>query len=103
MAEKTAIDELGDLEFFRKMLKFFGARRAAEVFGYAFAAAASGQQLPSEIVAALVSVGFSKSGVYRALADIKRFAMQMEEERGHTMLMSEVLSEISSYVAYNNR
>lgn len=103
MAEKTAVEEMGDLEFFKKMLAFFGAARAAEVFGYAVVMGASGKILPSEIVAALVGVGFSKSGVYRALTDINRFARDVERERGRTMPMSEVFAEISSAGASHNR
>lgn len=103
MAEKTAVEELGDFEFFKKMIKFFGAKRAAEIFGYAVVMGASHKELPSELVAVLVGVGFSKSGVYRAMADIKRFAMKMEQERGRTMPMSEVFAEISATGASHRR
>jgi len=96
MADKTAVEELGDLEFVGKMIKFFGTKRAVELFGYALVMGASGRTLPSELVAFLVGVGFSKSGVYRALADIKRFVREVEREGGHTMSMPEVFAEINA-------
>lgn len=96
MAEKTAVEELSDLEFFSKMLGFFGVKRAVEIFGYAAIIGASRKELPSEIVAALVAFGFSRAGVYRALADINRFAREVEQERGLTMSMGEVIAEINS-------
>jgi hypothetical protein len=94
--EKGAVEELSDLEFFSKMLKFFGPRRAVEVFGYAAVMGASRKVLPVEIVAALVSFGFSRAGVYRALADIKAFAREVERERGKMMSMAEVIAEINA-------
>ena len=103
MAEKTAIEELSDLEFFSKMLKFFGPRRAVEVFGYAAVMGASRKVLPSEIVAALVPFGFSRSGVYRAIADINRFAREVERERGQTIPMAELIAEINAAGTSHNR
>ena len=96
MAEKTAIDELGDLEFLRKMLDRFGGRRATELFGYAVAVGATRKTMPADIVNALVKIGFTRSAVYRALADFRSFAMELEQERGRTMSMSEVLAEINA-------
>lgn len=96
MAEKTAVEELSDFQFLKKLLAFFGVRRATEIFGYAVVMGATGKVLPSEIVHALVRVGFTRSAVYRALADISRFVVEIERERGRTMSMSEVLAEINA-------
>ena len=96
MAEKSVVDELTDLEFFREMMKFFGVRRATEIFGFAVVMGASGKTLPSEIVHALVKVGFTRSGVYRALTDIKRFVQKLEHDRGRTVPMDEILAEINA-------
>ena len=95
MAEKHIVDEIGDVEFVAEMFAVFGVRRATELFGYCILIGATGKELPTEIVAVLGNIGVSKSAVYRALADVKKFVRHLEQKHGRTMSMREVLAEIA--------
>jgi hypothetical protein len=103
MAGKHILDEVGQFEFLSEMLAVFGPRRTTELFGYCIVMGATGKVLPSEIVAALVVLGFSKSGVYRALADVRRFVGHLEQKHGRMIPMEQIFIEIGEIGASHNR
>ncbi len=97
MAEQNVIDTYGPVELFSEMFDEFGPQRTAGLVGWAVivgAVAGAGESLP-EIRDRLIALGFAKSSVYRAAADIKRFRRRLEKKRGVTMSMDDVIREIS--------
>ncbi len=97
MAEQNVIDTYGPVELFSEMFDEFGPQRTAGLVGWAViigALAGPGQSLP-EIRDRVIALGFAKSSVYRAAADIKRFRQRLEKKRGLRMSMDDVIREIS--------
>lgn len=91
------VDQYGDWAFMRELLAFFGVRRTVEVFGYAVVMGLTCRpdDENSVIVDRLVKWGFSRAGVYRTLADIKRFRHYLEEKNGLTIPLSEIIEQFS--------
>ena len=95
MADKNIIDEYGSWELFTEMHSYFGTRRMVEVFGYlvVLGMTTNPKWETPRIVDRMVSLGFSRAGSYRVIADVKAFKNNLEEKRGYTIPMSEIFAE----------
>lgn len=76
------IDAMGDVELFRELLQFFGGERLAGLFGWVFVAGliseATHKGNPAALRKEMEARGMTQSGIYRALADLRRFGEHVE-------------------------
>lgn len=105
MAEKDVVDTFGPVEFFAEMVSEFGPKRTTELAGWCVMIGAIIKDGDGviEVRDRLMKMGFKRSSVYRATADIKRFRHRLELKRGLTMSMADVLKEINVAGASHSR
>lgn len=77
--EVSAIDQISDIEFFTELVKFFGAQRTTELLGWALIAMLVTWKDPVELRKEMEARGFTKSGMYRMLRDLRRFGEHIEQ------------------------
>lgn len=82
MAQKSVIDTYGPVEFFGELWAEFGSQRATEMVTWMMMFGATHGRSHSQMVDRLLTLGFSKSSVYRASADIKRYVKRLYAKRG---------------------
>lgn len=70
----------GFLEMVADMKEVFASQRAMEMFAWMVAFGATGGHDHAEMVRRLVAAGFSKSPVYAASADIKKFQSHLKQK-----------------------
>lgn len=76
---QKSVSDLSDAELMRELIAYFGTQRFVEVMGWcALAMIVSGYGDPVEFREKLKARGFHQSGMYRALADIKKFGEHYE-------------------------
>lgn len=73
------IEQIPDLEFFGEFVRFFGAERALQLTGWAFTFALVGVWEPRKLHDQLRDRGMTRSAIYRALADFRRFAAHLRQ------------------------
>jgi hypothetical protein len=89
------IDRMGCFELTQDMVSFFGVRRATELFGWALIIGPL--SLPSsvpELRAVLEARGFTKSSMYNALTDMRRYGVHVEERAGYTPQKTEPMDGV---------
>lgn len=81
-----------------EMYRLFGTRRMMELLGWGtmIGATVRDGDGPAEVRERLMSMGFSRAAAFRALADLRALSRSLEERRGETVPMSEVLREINA-------
>lgn len=77
--KKHPLDEMSELEVFAKLVEFFGSQRTAELLGWAFIGALVNWDNPAELRRQLEERGMTKSGLYRAMSDFRRFGEHIEQ------------------------
>ena len=85
-------------EIMSEMYREFGTRRMLEILGWAVLAGAvmTDDDGPFEVREKLMSMGFSRAAVYRFTGDLKKLVRSLEERRGETIPMSQLMREINS-------
>ncbi len=99
MEKKSAINEMSDVEFFRALVNYFGAKRMTELTGWVMLFGLSGFKSGSEMRAHLEARGLSKSSMYRALADLKEFGDAMGAGQGVNISGQEVARTFARVLA----
>ncbi len=99
--ERTVLDDMGGWELFTELVTMFGPQRTTELIGWAFIWGLTGVEKVSELRKDLEARGMSKSAIYRAAADFKRFREEMERQRGCYVPMEQVLKEITDMSSHN--
>lgn len=79
-AKKHPVDDMSELQFFNALLDRFGPQRTTELLGWAVIGAILNWDNPVQLLEQLREKGMSKTGLYRALADFKRFGEEMENQ-----------------------
>jgi hypothetical protein len=74
------IDDIPADEFFIELIKFFGPERAMALMGWSISLALLGVYDPPKIRKELEQKGLTKSSMYRALADFRRFGEHLEQQ-----------------------
>lgn len=85
-------------EVMSEMYRLFGTRRMMELIGFCVlgGAVTTDEDGPFEVREKLMKMGFGRSTVYRFTDDMKKLVRSLEERRGETIPMSQVLREINS-------
>jgi hypothetical protein len=98
METKSVLDDMGGLDLTGEMVRYFGGKRATELIGWALLFGLSGFKTGGEMRAYLEAKGLSKSAMYRALADLKKFADDLDAEQGVKTAGQEVARKIARLV-----
>lgn len=92
------VERMGLLEFLGLMRKKFGAQRTTQLIGWVILVGALGLENTPKLRKALREAGYSQSGFYRAMADLRAFGEHVEEVYGAKMSVEQVVRKISSQV-----
>lgn len=74
------IDDISGDEFFIEFIKFFGPERAMALMGWCLSFTFIGVYDPPKIRRQFEQKGLTKSALYRALADLRRFGEHLEAQ-----------------------
>jgi hypothetical protein len=74
------IEDIPADEFFIEFVKFFGPERAMALIGWCLSFSLIGVYDPPKIRKELETKGCTKSSLYRALADLRRFGEHLESQ-----------------------
>lgn len=91
---RRIIDEIGTVELMTELFKFFGTYRALQLVGWATLWGIQGVQNSPEFREKLKERGVSRSVVYRASMDLRRFKDWVEFRVGHPVTMEELLEDL---------
>lgn len=72
------IKKWGTLGTVDRMIRFFGAQRFTEIYGWCILGAIVLWENPAELRKQLEARGMTKHGLYRALRDLRRFGVAIE-------------------------
>ena len=72
------IEKWGPLGTINRMVHFFGAQRFTEIYGWCVLGAITSWDDPAELRKKLQEKGMTKSGLYRALRDLRFFGIAIE-------------------------
>jgi hypothetical protein len=76
-------DTMSDVEFLRKMLEYFGPARFTGLLGWGVVAAlVAFPKSARDLRIQLQARGYDKSTLYRTLADIREFGLEVEKQVG---------------------
>ena len=94
----------GFIEMLSDMRQVFPKQRVMQMFGWMVMFGATGEQTKDQMVKRLVKLGFGKSSVYDAAADIRRFQDFLLDKWGHEVSqeqlskkVQQVQSELAEY------
>jgi hypothetical protein len=84
-AVEHPIDALSDVDLFRELVAFFGGQRVVELVGWAFLSGLVSQFVaggdPVALRGQLEDRGLTRSSLYRALRDLRRFGEHIEQKK----------------------
>jgi hypothetical protein len=98
METKSVLDEMSGPEMVAALLDYFGGKRTTQIIGWVVLFGLSGFKTGSEMRAYLESRGLSRSAMYRALADLKKFSDALDAERGIKTSGQEVARKVAGVV-----
>lgn len=90
------IDEIPDAELFTEFVAFFGGERAMALLGWCAALALVGVWDPPAARKALEEKGLTKSAMYRAMADLRRFGAYMEQTQSSPLTLRDLCVRLVS-------
>lgn len=90
------IDDIPADEFFIEMVKFFGPERAMALMGWCLSFALIGVYDPPKIRKEFEQKGLTKSAMYRALADMRRFGEHMEQQNYTAVTLKSICLRVAS-------
>jgi hypothetical protein len=91
------IDDIPDGELFTEFVAFFGGERAMALLGWCATLALFGVWDPPAARKALEEKGLTKSAMYRALADLRRFGAYMEQKQSSPVTLQGLCVRLASF------
>ena len=87
-------EHYGFIEMLSDMRRVFPKQRVMQMFGWMVMFGATGGQSKDQMVKRLVSLGFGKSSVYDAAADIRRFQDFLRDKWGHEVSQEQLAKKV---------
>lgn len=95
---KNSSREISDGQFLAELLTFFPSERVLQLLGWALVLVAAGVDDPRAARLKLEAQGLTKSSIYRALADLRRFGEYLETKEGEYLTMPALCRRVVSAV-----
>lgn len=90
------IDDIPDSELFTEFVAFFGGERAMGLLGWCAVFAFFTAWDPPAVRKAIEDKGLTKSAMYRALTDLRRFGAYMEQKESTPVTLQGLCLRLSS-------